>query len=64
MLALASASQGLNPTLVVLIIAAVVVAAFWRAIVKVGIAAIIVGFLFLVVSGALDVLHAVRAFIP
>ena len=64
MLALASASQGLNPTLVVLIIAAVVVAAFWRAILKIGVAAILIGFLFLVVSGSLEVLHAMRALIP
>ena len=44
-----------------LILIAVVVAAFWRAIVKVGIAAIIVGLAFLYVTGLLYVLHGLRA---
>jgi hypothetical protein len=63
MLALASASHGQNP-LVLIIIAAVVVAAFWRAIVKIGIAALIIGFVFLLVTGMLDILHALHALIP
>ena len=50
MLALASAPQGSNPTLVLIIIAAVVVAFFWRAILKVAIAALIIGFVFLLVD--------------
>jgi hypothetical protein len=63
MLALTSASHGQNP-LVLIIIAAVVVAAFWRTIVKVGIAAVIIGFVFLLVSGMLEILHALHALIP
>jgi hypothetical protein len=50
--------------LVVIVIAAVVVAAFWRMILKVGLAALVIGFLFLLVSGVLDVLHGLRALIP
>jgi hypothetical protein len=50
--------------LVVIVIAAVVVAVFWRTILKVGLAALVIGFMFLLVSGALDVLHVLRALIP
>jgi hypothetical protein len=50
--------------LVVIVIAAVVVAAFWRMILKVGLAALVIGFMFLLVSGVLDVLHVLRALIP
>ncbi len=64
MLALATASQGQNPTLILIIIAAVVVAAFWRTILKVGIAAVIIGLAFLLVSGLLDIVHGLRALIP
>jgi len=64
MLALVAASQGQNPILVVIVIAAVVVAVFWRMILKVGLAALVIGFMFLLVSGALDVLHVLRALIP
>lgn len=63
MLALASASHGQNP-LVLIIIAAVIVAAFWRTIAKIGIAAVIIGFVFLLVTGLLDILHALHALIP
>jgi hypothetical protein len=61
MLALATASPGQNPTLILIIIAAVIVAAFWRAILKVGIAAIIIGFAFLLITSLLDILHGLQA---
>ena len=64
MLALATVVQGLNPALVLIIIAAVVTALFWRLIVKIGIAAMIIGFVFLLVSGLLDILHGLRALLP
>lgn len=64
MLALASASQGLNPTFVLIIIGAVVVAVFWRMVLKIGIAALIIGFVFLLVSGLLDILQGLRGLIP
>lgn len=64
MLALASAAQGQNPTLILIIIAAVVVAAFWRTLLKIGIAAVIIGFVFLLVTGLLDIAHGLHALIP
>jgi len=64
MLALASAPQGLNPPLVLIIIAAVIVTVFWRPILKIAIAAMIIGFVFLFVTGILDVLHNLHALIP
>ena len=51
----------MNSTLVLLIIAAVIVAFFWRAILKIGIAAIVVGFAFLLVTVLLEVLHGLQA---
>lgn len=63
MLALASTPQGQNPTLVIIIIAAVVVAAFWRAILTIGIAAMIISFVFLLVTSLLDVVHGLHALI-
>jgi hypothetical protein len=49
--------------LVVIVIAAVIVAVFWRMILKVGIAAMVIGFLYLLVSGVADVLHVLHALI-
>ena len=63
-LALASAPQGLNSTLIVLIIAAVIVAAFWRPILKIGIAAVIIGFVFVFVTSLLDIVHSLHTLIP
>jgi hypothetical protein len=64
MLALASASHGLNPTLILLVIAALVVAAFWQTILKIAIAGLIVGFLYLFITGTVDVVHLLHALIP
>jgi hypothetical protein len=64
MLALASAPQGQNPTLALILIAAVIVAVFWRTVLKIGIAAAIIGFVFLLVSSLLEILHALHGLIP
>ena len=64
MLALASASHGQNPTVILILIAAVFVAAFWQTILKIAIAALIIGFLFLFVTGTLDIVHMLHALIP
>jgi hypothetical protein len=64
MLALASASHGLNPSLILLVIAAVVVAAFWQTILKIAIAALIIGFLYLFITCTVDVVHLLHALIP
>jgi hypothetical protein len=52
------------PTLILIIIAAVVVAAFWQTILKIGIVAVIIGFVFLYVTGLLDIVHGLHALIP
>jgi uncharacterized membrane protein YGL010W len=49
---------------ILLVIAAVVVAAFWRTILKIGIAAVIIGFIFLFVTGLLEILHGLHSLIP
>jgi|HubBroStandDraft_2_1064218.scaffolds.fasta_scaffold6301157_1 hypothetical protein len=54
----------MNSTLVIIIIAAVIVAAFWRPVLKIGVAAVIIGFAFLFVTGLLDIVHSLRALIP
>jgi hypothetical protein len=61
MLALAAASQGQNSTVILIIIAAVLVAAFWQAVLKAGIAALIIGFVFLMVTSLLDILHGLQS---
>jgi hypothetical protein len=63
-LALTSASQGQSPTLVLIIIVAVIVAIFWRTLLKIGIAALIIGFVFLLVTGLLDIAHSLHTLIP
>ena len=66
MLALASGSgsPSLSPTLIVIIIAAVILAVFWQAVLRIGIAALVIGFMFLLVSGVLDILHTLRGLFP
>ena len=64
MLALASAPQGLNSTLILIIIAAVVAAAFWRTILKIVIAASVIGFVFMFVTELLDIVHSLHALVP
>ena len=64
MLALASTQQGQNPTLVLFLIVVVVVAVCWRAILAIGIAAITVGFVLLLVTISVDILHGLHALIP
>jgi putative effector of murein hydrolase LrgA (UPF0299 family) len=64
MLALATAPQGQNPTLILIIIGAVVAAVFWRTILKIGIAATVIGFVFLLVTVLLDIVHGLHALIP
>lgn len=64
MLALATALQGHNLTLILILIAAVVTAFFWQMILKIGIAALIIGLLFLLATGLLDIVHSLRALLP
>jgi hypothetical protein len=65
MLALASAAHGgVGQSETLLIIAAVALAAFWRALVKVGLAVLVIGFLILLFEGASAALHVLHAILP
>ena len=50
--------------LVVIVIAVVILAAFWKTFLRFIIAALVIGFIFLCVSGALDIAHGLHALIP
>ena len=50
--------------LVLIIIAAVILAVFWMTILKVAIAALIIGFVFLCITSVLDIVHGLHALIP
>ena len=52
--------MALSPTLILVIIGVLVVYAFWRTIFKVVIIALIIGFVFLVVTSTLDIVHVLR----
>jgi hypothetical protein len=65
MLALASAAHGgVAQSETLFIIVAIAVAAFWKALVKIGLAVLVIGFLFLMFSGASALVHGVHALIP
>jgi hypothetical protein len=49
--------------LVTIIIGVVILAAFWRPILKIGIALLVIGFLFLLVSGLYETLHGLHVLI-
>ena len=53
-----------SSTLILIVISVLVVYAFWRTIFKVAIIALIVGYVFLLVTGTLDIVHALRALLP
>jgi hypothetical protein len=63
MIALGSVSQGLNSTLVIVVLAAIIAAACWRFLIKVGIALLLIGFFFVVVSFLLGIVHGLHALI-
>jgi hypothetical protein len=50
--------------LVIIVIAAVVVAVFGKTLFKVALAALLIGFVFLTVTGLLDILHGLHRLIP
>jgi hypothetical protein len=50
--------------LVLIIIAAVIMAVFWKTLLKVIIAALIIGFVLLCVTSALGIVHVLHALIP
>ena len=64
MLAFSSTPQSESPTFILFVVAVVTVAVFWRFILKVGISAVIIGFIFLLVTVLLEIIHSLRALIP
>lgn len=54
----------MTPTLILITIGVLVVYAFWRTIFKIAILALVIGFVFLVVTSTLDVVHVVRILLP
>jgi hypothetical protein len=50
--------------LVLIIIAAVIMAVFWKTLLKVIIAALMIGFVFLCVTSVLDIAHVLHALSP
>lgn len=47
----------------IVLIAAVILAAFWKTLLKVLIAALVIGFVFLCVTSVLDIMHGLHALI-
>jgi hypothetical protein len=52
--------MALSPTLILIVIGVLVVYAFWRTIFKAAIIALVVGYVFLLVTGTLDIVHVLR----
>jgi hypothetical protein len=60
MLALATAAHGQDPTHILIILAAVGAAIFWRALIKIGLALVIIGFFILLITGASELLRGLH----
>jgi hypothetical protein len=64
MLAVAAAAHGQDHTQILLILAAIALAMFWKAALKLGLALIVIGFVVVLVKGDTTILHGLRALIP
>ena len=64
MLAVAAAAHGQDHTQILLILAAIALAMFWKAAIKLGLALIVVGFVVVLVKGDATLIHGLRALIP
>ncbi len=64
MLALATAAHGQVPSHILIILAAVAAALFWRALLKIGIAVAIILFAIVLINGNLALFHDLRQLIP
>jgi hypothetical protein len=64
MLAVAAAAHGQDHTQILLILAAIALAMFWKAALKIGLALIVVGFVVVLVKGDTTIIHGLRALIP
>lgn len=64
MLAVAAAAHGQDHTQILIILAAIVLAMFWRAAIKIGLALLVVAFVVVLVKGDTTLIHGLRALIP
>lgn len=64
MLAVAAAAHGLDHTQILLILAAIALAMFWKVAIKLGLALIVVGFVVVLVKGDAILIHGLHALIP
>lgn len=55
---------GANPSLVIFLIAAIAMAAFWRALIKIGIAMLVLGILLLAFESGSALISGLHAIIP
>lgn len=59
MLALATAAHGQDPSQILIILAAVAAAIFWRGLIKVGLALIVILFALLMITSVSDLFHGI-----
>lgn len=64
MLAVATAAQGQDPSQILIILAAIAAAVFWRGLIKIGIALVIILFAVGIITGMSAVYHEIRLVIP
>jgi hypothetical protein len=64
MLALATAVHGQDPSSILIILAAVAAAIFWRILIKVGLALVVILFAVMMITGASAFLQELRAIVP
>lgn len=64
MLAVAAAAHGQDHTQILLILAAIALAMFWKTAIKLGLALIVVGFVVVLFKGDTTLIHGLRALIP
>jgi hypothetical protein len=64
MLALATAAHGQDSTQILIILAAVAAAIFWRSLLKIGLAIVMIGFFLLLITSAAALIHGLHLLIP
>jgi hypothetical protein len=64
MLALATAAHGQDSTQILIILAAVAAAIFWRSLLKIGLAVVMIGFFLLLITSAAALIHGLHLLVP
>ncbi len=64
MLAVAAAAHGQDHTQILIILATIALAMFWRAAIKIGLALLVVGFVMVFVKGDATLIHDLRTLFP